>query len=58
MFPNTKTGISPGSTLVDIAPLDRPKVKAECLRLLVTLKLNPAKVQLISGFIDTDLKLN
>jgi hypothetical protein len=32
---------------------DRPKVKAECLRLLVTLKLNPAKMQLISGFIDT-----
>lgn len=37
---------------------DRPKVKAECLRLLVTLKLNPAKMQLISGFIDTYLNLN
>ena len=36
---------------------DRPKVKAECLRLLVTLKLNPAKTQLISGFIDSYLKL-
>jgi flagellar biosynthesis/type III secretory pathway protein FliH len=33
-------------------------VKAECLRLLVTLKLNPAKMQLISGFIDTYLRLN
>ncbi|AFZ27036.1 Putative transposase, YhgA [Cylindrospermum stagnale PCC 7417] len=43
---------------MDIAPLERPKVKAECLRLLVTLKLNPAKMQLISGFIDTYLKLN
>ncbi len=40
-----------------IAPEDRPKVKAECLRLLVTLKLNPARTQLISGFVDTYLKL-
>jgi hypothetical protein len=39
-------------------PRDRPKVKAECLRLLVTLRLNPAKMQLISGFIDTYLNLN
>ncbi len=37
---------------------DRPKVKAECLRLLATLKLNPAKTKLVSGFIDTYLKLN
>ena len=36
----------------------RPKVKAECLRLLVSLKLNPAKMQLISGFVDTYLLLN
>ena len=28
------------------------------LRLLITLKLNPAKMQLISGFIDTYLNLN
>lgn len=35
-----------------IEPQDRPKVKAQCLRLMVTLKLNPAKMQLISGFID------
>ncbi len=41
-----------------IAPEDRPKVKAECLRLLVTLKLNPAKMQLISGFVDIYLNLN
>ncbi len=45
-------------TNMKIAPEDRPKVKAECLRLLVTLKLNPAKMQLISGFIDTYLNLN
>lgn len=37
---------------------DRPKVKAECLRLMVTLKLNSAKMQLISGFIDNYLNLN
>lgn len=41
-----------------IAEEDRPKVKAQCLRLLVTLKLDPARMQLISGFIDTYLTLN
>jgi hypothetical protein len=43
---------------MQIAPEDRPKVKAQCLRLLVTLRLDPAKMQLISGFIDTYLNLN
>ncbi|WP_016951344.1 DUF4351 domain-containing protein [Anabaena sp. PCC 7108] len=43
---------------MNILAADRPKVKAECLRLLVTLKLNPAKMQLISGFIDSYLRLN
>ncbi|GCA95820.1 putative cytoplasmic protein [Microcystis aeruginosa 11-30S32] len=38
---------------MNIAEKERAKVKAECLRLLITLKLNPAKMQLISGFIDT-----
>jgi hypothetical protein len=41
-----------------IAPEERVKVKVECLRLLATLRLNPAKMQLISGFVDTYLKLN
>lgn len=41
-----------------IAPSDRPRVKAECLRLLATLRLNPAKMKLISGFVDTYLQLN
>ena len=36
---------------------DRPKVKLECLRMLATLKLDRAKMQLISGFVDTYLKL-
>jgi hypothetical protein len=33
-------------------------IKAECLRLLATLKLDPARMQLISGFVDTYLRLN
>ena len=37
---------------------ERPTVKAECLRLMVTLQLDPAKMQLISGFVDTYLNLN
>ena len=37
---------------------DRAKVKAECLRLMVSLSLNPAKMQLISGFVDSYLNLN
>jgi predicted transposase/invertase (TIGR01784 family) len=41
-----------------IAKKDRPKVKAECLRLLVTLKLDPAKTRLVSKFVDTYLRLN
>ncbi len=41
-----------------IEPEDRPKVKAQCLRLLVALKLDPAKMQLISGFIDIYLNLD
>ena len=43
---------------MQIEPVDRPKVKAECLRVLVTLKLDPARTQLISGFIDTYLRLD
>jgi len=41
-----------------IAPRDRAKVKAQCLRLLVTLRLDAARMQLISGFVDTYLNLN
>ena len=41
-----------------IAPLDRPQVKLECLRLLATLKLDSAKTKMISGFVDSYLKLN
>lgn len=41
-----------------IDPADRPKVKAECLRLLATLKLDPARTRLISGFVDTYLTLS
>jgi predicted transposase/invertase (TIGR01784 family) len=41
-----------------IAPSDRPKVKAECLRLLTTLQLDQARTRLLSGFVDTYLRLN
>lgn len=41
-----------------IQPEDRPKVKAECLRLLATLRLSPARTRLISGFVDTYLRLS
>jgi predicted transposase YdaD len=41
-----------------IAKADRPRVKAECLRLLVTLRLDPAKTRLVSKFVDTYLRLN
>ena len=41
-----------------IAPTDRPKVRLECLRLLATLKLDPARSQLIGGFIATYLQLS
>ncbi|MBD2066726.1 DUF4351 domain-containing protein [Leptolyngbya sp. FACHB-671] len=41
-----------------IPQAERPKVKLECLRLLATLRLDPARMQLISGFIDVYLRLN
>lgn len=41
-----------------IEPEKRVRVKAECLRLLVTLSLDPARSRFISGFIDTYLRLN
>jgi len=41
-----------------IAPEDRPRVRLECIRLLATLKLNKAKMQVILGFIDTYLRLS
>ncbi|BAZ25171.1 hypothetical protein NIES4073_60750 [Kalymmatonema gypsitolerans NIES-4073] len=43
---------------MNIAPEERPRVKSECLRLLATLRLDPARTKMISGFIDTYLKLN
>ncbi|MBW4698487.1 MAG: DUF4351 domain-containing protein [Aphanocapsa lilacina HA4352-LM1] len=41
-----------------IAPDERPRVKLECLRLLATLQLDPARMKMISGFVDTYLKLS
>lgn len=44
-------------TQMQVAHEDRPKVKAECLHLLATLKLNPAKSRVIGVFIESYLKL-
>ena len=43
---------------MNIAQEDRPRVKLECLRLLVSLELDPARMELISGFIDTYLNFD
>ncbi len=43
---------------MNIARQDRPRVKLECLRLLATLRLDPARMKLISGFVDSYLRLN
>ncbi|ELR96691.1 hypothetical protein GLO73106DRAFT_00004880, partial [Gloeocapsa sp. PCC 73106] len=39
-------------------PEERARVKLECLRMIATLKLDPARTQLISGFVDTYLRLD
>src|SRR5690348_2186212 len=41
-----------------IAPEDRPRVKLECLRLIATLKLDPARQTLIRGFVGSYLRLS
>ena len=41
-----------------IDPKDRPRVKLECLRMLITLKLDPARATLISAFMNSYLRLN
>jgi len=41
-----------------IEPADRPYVKLECLRLLATLRLDRARMQMIAGFVDAYLRLN
>lgn len=43
---------------MQFAEKDRPRVKFECLRLLATLKLDRARMHLISGFVDTYLRLS
>lgn len=40
-----------------MSPQERPRVKLECLRLMTTLKLDRARMRLISGFVDTYLRL-
>lgn len=43
---------------MNIAPAERPHVKAQCLRLMLTLRLDRAKMHLITGFVDAYLRLN
>lgn len=45
-------------TKMSFTAAERVEVKLECLRLLSTFKLDPARQRLISGFIDTYLLLN
>jgi hypothetical protein len=45
-------------TRMNIAPKDRPRVKLECVRLIATLKLSPAKSSLIRRFVDSYLHLS
>ena len=42
---------------MQMRPADRPRVKAECLRLLASLKLDPARATLIGVFIESYLSL-
>jgi hypothetical protein len=42
---------------MQVAPAERAQVKLECLRLILTGKLNPAKMQMLTGFVDTYLRL-
>ena len=44
-------------TRMQIPAGQRPKVKAECMRLISTLKLDPDKAELIYAFLDTYLEL-
>jgi predicted transposase YdaD len=44
-------------SVMAIAEEDRPRVKLECLRLLATLRLDPARMKLICGFVDSYLRL-
>ncbi len=43
---------------MNVAPADQQRVKLECLRMLVTLRLDPARMRLIAGFVATYLRLS
>jgi len=42
---------------MQISGRDRVKVRVQCLRLIVTLRLDPARSQLIAGFVRTYLQM-
>jgi chorismate mutase len=50
--------LEPVYPIAKIEKKDRAKVKVECLRAIATLKLDPARVSILSGFVDTYLNLN
>jgi hypothetical protein len=43
---------------MQIVPEERPRVKLECLRLLTTLRLDPARMTVIGVFMDTYVRLS
>lgn len=43
---------------MNISLAERSRVKLECLRMLTTLRLDRARMQMISGFVDTYLRLS
>ncbi|MBM3728883.1 MAG: flagellar assembly protein H [Acidobacteria bacterium] len=43
---------------MNVAEQDRPRVKLECLRLMLTLRLDEARMQLIGTFVDAYLRLS
>ncbi len=45
-------------TVMNVKASDKPAVKAECLRLLATLKLDTTRLKVVSNFIDTYLQLS
>ncbi len=42
---------------MQMTPEERKQVKVECLRLILTCQLDPARMQMLAGFVDTYLRL-
>lgn len=58
-FVNTENPVASAlMSKMKIAPRDRPRVKFECLRLMLTLSIDPARMRLIGRFVDAYLRLS